>query len=136
MNRSEQEIRAAIAEQAGEWFIANQAGALSDDEGAAFLAWLKASPIHVKEYLGVARIAHNLSAAVGPPQVPLESFLAELDAGNRDVLSLEPPTSWRAHAASPRRSSWAWPVTGPVAAALLLLAAVLWLVDGGLLLRA
>src|SRR6266404_5322276 len=137
MNRSEQKIRAAIAERAGEWFIANQAGALSDDDGAAFLAWLKASPIHVKEYLGVARIAQNLGAAVGPPRVPLESFLAELDAGNRDVLSLESPTSWRARAASPRPRWWAWPVAGSLAAALLLLiAGVLWLVDGGLLLRA
>src|SRR6266852_3404007 len=135
MNRSEQEIRAAIAEQAGEWFIANQAGALSDDDGAAFLAWLKASPIHVKEYLGVARIARNLGAAVGPPQVPLESFLAELDAGNRDVLSLESPTSWRAHAAAPR-PRWR-PVAVPLAAALLLLiVGVLWLVDGDLLPRA
>jgi len=137
MNRSEQKIRAAIAEQAGEWFIANQAGALSDDDGAAFLAWLKASPIHVKEYLGVARIARNLGAAVGPPQVPLESFLAELDAGNRDVLSLESPTSWRAHAAAPRPRWWAWPVAGPLAAALvLLIVGGLWLVDGDLLPRA
>ncbi len=136
MNRSEQKIRAAIAEQAGEWFIANQTGALSDDEGAAFLAWLQASPIHVKEYLGVAYIARNLGTAVGPPRVPLESFLAEMDIGDRDVVPLESPTPRRARAASPRRNSWAWPVTGLVAAALLLLAAVLWLVDGGLLLRA
>ncbi len=137
MNRSEQKIRAAIAEQAGEWFIANQAGALSDDDGAAFLSWLQASPIHVKEYLGVAHIARNLGTAVGPPQVPLESFLADLDIGDRDVVSLESPVPRRARAASPRRNSWAWPVAGPLAAALLLLiVGVLWLVDGGLLLRA
>ena len=69
---TDETIQAAIAEQAGEWFIANQAGPLTDEDGAAFLTWLKASPVHVREYLGVARIARHLPVALGQPQVPLE----------------------------------------------------------------
>jgi len=65
MTPNAEEIRGAIAQQAGEWFIAHQAGPLAAGDGAAFLAWLRASPIHVQEYLGVARIANGLAAAIG-----------------------------------------------------------------------
>jgi transmembrane sensor len=126
---SDEEIRAAIAQQAGEWFIANQAGSLNEEDGAAFLAWLRASPIHVKEYLGVARIAHRLPAAVGEPQVPLETFLAQAAAGDDvSVVSLQRPEPEQEPPALRRRSSRAW----PIAASLFVLAAgVLWWVHDG-----
>src|ERR1700730_4802872 len=54
---SDDQIRAAIAQQAGEWFIGNQEGPLAAEDSAAFFAWLTASPVHVREYLGVARVA-------------------------------------------------------------------------------
>jgi transmembrane sensor len=89
MMSGDDKIRAAIAEQAGEWFVQNQAGQLSGADSVAFLAWLKASPIHVEEYLGVARVASRLPAAVGAPDVPLEQFLASLPADDGVVVSLE-----------------------------------------------
>jgi transmembrane sensor len=125
---SDEEIRAAIAQQAGEWFIAYQAGSLAEEDGAAFLAWLKASPIHVREYLGVARIAHHLPAALGEAQVPLETFLAQAAASEDDsVVSLQRPAP--AQKRPLRRSSTrAW----RIAASLLALAAgVLWWVHDG-----
>src|SRR5215472_8224814 len=88
MTPSDEQVRAAIAEQAGEWFIAHQAGPLDAEETAAFLAWLKASPVHVREYLAVARIAHHLPAVIGRPQVPLETFLAQQPSGDDRVASL------------------------------------------------
>ena len=63
MTPSEEQVRSAVAQQAGTWFIANQSGSLEHAERAAFVAWLKASPIHVEEYLGVALVAHDLPAA-------------------------------------------------------------------------
>ena len=51
MTPSEDQVRNAVAQQAGTWFIANQAGFLEQSERAAFVAWLKASPIHVEECL-------------------------------------------------------------------------------------
>jgi transmembrane sensor len=91
MTPSEDLIRATIAEQAGEWFIANQAGPLSVADSAAFLGWLKASPIHVQEYLGVARVARRLRLAVGSPEVPLETFLAQVRASDGGAVSIERP---------------------------------------------
>jgi transmembrane sensor len=128
MTPSDEEVRTAIAQQAAEWFIANQAGPLPEEDGAAFLAWLKASPIHVREYLGVARVARHLPAAVGKPPVPLETFLAQAAALDGDsVVSLPRPVP---ETKSPvvRRRSMAW----PIAASLIALAAgVLWWAHDG-----
>jgi transmembrane sensor len=125
---SDEEIRAAIAQQAGEWFIAYQAGPLAEEDGAAFLAWLKASPIHVREYLGVARIAHHLPAALGEAQVPLETFLAQVAAGEDDgVVSLQRPAPGQKLPLR-RSSTRAW----PIAASLLALGAgILWWAHDG-----
>ena len=129
--QSDEEIRAAIATQAGEWFIAHQAGPLNAEEGAAFLAWLKASPIHVREYLGVARIAHHMPAVVGEARVPLEAFLADELAGDDPVASLERSVPRRPPIASRRSLLSAW----PIAASLLALAAgILWWAHDGELL--
>jgi len=127
MTLGDEEIRAAIAVQAGEWFLANQAGALDDDASAAFLAWLKASPIHVREYLGVARIAHYLPTAVGRPRVPLETFLEQVQAGDEHVVSLEASAPWGQRPARRVSTSWSWPKITSVAAGLaLVVAGTLW----------
>jgi len=126
---SNEDIRAAIAQQAAEWFIANQAGSLAEEDGAAFLAWLKASPVHVSEYLGVARIAHHLPAVVGEPQVPLDSFLAQVVADDMDqVVSLQRPAPEQRSSVVRRLSYPVW----AIAASLLLLAiGVLWWAHDG-----
>ena len=131
MTPNEEEIRGAIAQQAGEWFIAHQAGPLAAGESAAFLSWLRASPIHVREYLGVARIASGLEAAVGGPEVPLETFLEQVRAGEDAVVSRVTTGPTRQPPAS-HLSLWrAW----PIAASLFALAAgVLWWAHDGELL--
>ncbi len=92
MTPSEEQVRSAVAQQAGTWFIANQSGSLEHAERAAFVAWLKASPIHVEEYLGVALVAHDLPAAAEDPQLPLESLIELARADDTDgVVSLEAP---------------------------------------------
>jgi transmembrane sensor len=132
MTLSDEEIRAAIAVQAGEWFIANQAGPLGNEDSAAFLAWLKASPIHVREYIGVARIAHQLPAVIGGPQMPLETFLEQAQVGDDRVVSIEVPTP-RPQRPAPRFStSWSWPIATSMAAALVLLVVgAIWRVHDG-----
>jgi len=131
MTPNQEEILGAIAQQAGEWFIAYQAGPLAAAESAAFLGWLRASPIHVQEYLGVARVASGLGVAVGEPEVPLEIFLEQVRAADERVVPLATPAPARKPPAS-RLSLWrAW----PIAASLLALAAgILWWVHDGELL--
>jgi transmembrane sensor len=77
MTPSADQIREVIAQQAGAWFVANQAGPLDEADRAGFVAWLQTSPIHVEEYLGVALVARDLPAAADDPAVPLESLLTQ-----------------------------------------------------------
>src|SRR5207237_10109386 len=73
---NEDEVRAAIAEQAGEWLVANDDGPLEARDCAALTAWLKASPVHVEEFLGVSVIARDLREARSDPEYSLETVLA------------------------------------------------------------
>ena len=57
--------------RAAEWLLRIEDGPLTDADRAGFLAWLKASPLNVREYLGVARTGRRLQGAfkkraVGP----------------------------------------------------------------------
>src|SRR5277367_2560232 len=65
----------SITKRAAEWFVAHRAGPLNDGERAEFFAWLKASPLHVEEYLGVAALERGLSAATDDPAMSLDALL-------------------------------------------------------------
>jgi transmembrane sensor len=52
-----------IIKEATAWFVAQQAGPLSDAQREQFSAWLRRSQIHVSEYLALQGIAHDLPRA-------------------------------------------------------------------------
>jgi transmembrane sensor len=80
MNSNEEKVRVVIAEQAGEWFAANDEGQLDARDSAALAAWLKASPVHIEEFLGVSTIARDLHEARTDPEYSLEAVLARARA--------------------------------------------------------
>jgi transmembrane sensor len=132
MTSTEEQIRSVVARQAADWFIANQDATPDYPERAAFIAWLKASPIHVEEYLGVALVARDLPAAADDPDISLESLLelARADAAGNVVpvpaLYRREPAARRVPA--PRR----WSLAGAAAAAVAILAAsVFWWTTAG-----
>jgi transmembrane sensor len=137
MTPSEEHVRSAVALQAGNWFIANQSGSLEHAERAAFVAWLKASPIHVEEYLGVALVAHDLPAAAEDPHLPLESLIELARADDTDgVVSLEAPMRVHHLPSKQVTKPRMWSVATSMAAVVLLLAAsVLWWLRDGEFLR-
>jgi transmembrane sensor len=79
---NEEQIRTAIAEQAGEWFIANDEGSLDAQDSASLVAWLKTSPVHVEEFLAVSTIARDLKEAGTHPEFSLDAILARARAEN------------------------------------------------------
>jgi transmembrane sensor len=128
MSSSNEQVRSAIADQAGAWFVENRAGPLDAATRAAFTAWLHTSPVHVQEYLAVAVLARDLPAATDPPHGSLESLLAEARADADNVVSLAPA---RMSPAAPRARwspSWAMAV---VAAMVLMVCGALWSVRDG-----
>ena len=123
MTSTEEQVRSVVARQAADWFVANQGEMLDYSERAAFVAWLKASPIHIEEYLGVALIARDLPAAADDPELSLESLLelARADAAGNVVpvpaLLRREPTARRVSV--PRQ----WSMAGAAFAAVVILAA-------------
>src|ERR1700690_504746 len=88
MKSDEEKVRAAIAEQAGEWFVAHDEGPLDAQDSASLAAWFKASPVHVEEFLGVSAIARDLKAARTDPEYSLEAILARAQA--EDSAAIQP----------------------------------------------
>src|SRR5215469_3810648 len=76
MITSADSTRLNIAGQAAEWFVANREGTMDPVQRATFAAWLKSSPMHVEEYLGIALLARDLRAAADP-EISLEALLAQ-----------------------------------------------------------
>src|SRR5450631_732910 len=88
MMSNDEKIRAAIAEQAGEWFVANDEGPLDAQDSAALAAWLKTSPVHIEEFLAVSTIARDLKEARTDSEYSLEAILARARAA--DDTSVQP----------------------------------------------
>jgi transmembrane sensor len=76
MSSNDDKIRNAVAQQAAEWLVANDDGPLDAGNSAALAAWLKASPIHVEEFLGVSVLARDLREAGIDSEYSLETVLA------------------------------------------------------------
>jgi transmembrane sensor len=103
MNSDEEQVRAAIAEQAGEWFAVNDEGPLDARDSAALAAWLKTSPVHIEEFLGVSTIARDLRNARTDPQYSLEAILSRARAeGETTVRALRSRDSFAIRARSSR----------------------------------
>jgi len=91
MNSKDEQVRAAIAEQAGEWFVTNDEGPLAAEDSAALVAWLKASPAHIEEFLGVSVIARDLRKACVDPDSSIDTLIARARAEDETrVQSLWP----------------------------------------------
>jgi transmembrane sensor len=113
MSASERPIRSAITQLAADWFAAHRGGPLSQAESDEFLGWLKASPIHIEEYLGVAALEPVLQDAARDPPISIAALveLARSDdaATVVDLVSTSPPAVERPPAstlrAARRRSS-------------------------------
>lgn len=126
-----QSARASIAHQAAEWFVENRSKASSQEHRAAFMEWLRASPLHVEEYLKLAGLAHHLHAATDAPEFELDKLLAEAAAQPLDNVSVLPvPVNLdqsRFVRRPGRRQLW----FGAAAAAILLLTTTLWVTRDG-----
>jgi transmembrane sensor len=106
MTSNEEQVRVAIAEQAAGWLVANDEGPLDARESAALAAWLKASPVHVEEFLRVSVLARDLREARTDPEYSLETVLARARA--EDDIPVRPPLWPRVIAPVRSMSSRRW----------------------------
>ena len=117
MTSKDELVRDPIAEQAAEWFVANDSGPLEPQESAALAEWLKASPLHVEEFLRVSVLARDLQEAGSDPEHSLDALL-EVARGDADA-PLQP--FWpRALATVREGSAHLWPIAAATVAVLLI----------------
>jgi transmembrane sensor len=133
MNASDPRVRSAITQVAAEWFAAHRAGPLSEADRGAFLAWLKSSPAHIEEYLGIAALERALAAASDDPSLSADALIemARRDAAD-GVLDLTgsrigPESAARAPRGRGRRL---WLGAAAAACAGALAVGVLWILPG------
>ena len=111
MNANEENVRAAIAAQAADWFVTNDERQLEREESAALVKWLKASPAHVEEFLGVSVIARDLRKACAGPDFSVDQLLERAATDQeaaawswrsriRAALEIRPQRRWQAAGAA------------------------------------
>jgi transmembrane sensor len=72
-----------IAEEAANWFIANQGEErISDEEQRRFTQWLESSPRHAEEYLEIAQLAGDLPMTAAVAGVPIDALMERARAAN------------------------------------------------------
>src|ERR1700726_1297530 len=85
MSASDERLRDLIAKQAADWFMANR-GEPSVREREDFADWLKASPLHVEEYLGIAAIARELPEAGSASESSIDSIVDRARAAEDEPI--------------------------------------------------
>jgi transmembrane sensor len=78
-----------IASEAAEWFIANGED-LDEAQRGKFLSWLRASPLHVAEYLKVAQLAGDLRQAAAGHELSIEALIRRARADKGPPHSARP----------------------------------------------
>jgi transmembrane sensor len=127
---SDEQIRAAIAEQASEWFMENRSGPLDHKESARFMTWLQASPMHVEEYLRIAALAPDLEAAAKTNKTPRETLVARARGEPVGIVSLDRAGLGQLPALIRRRRSPARSVAAAAALAVVAVSTVWSMRDG------
>lgn len=125
MSPKEDQIRAVVSQQAADWVVTNQDGMPDDVQRADFVAWLKASPIHVEEYLGMALVARDLRAASRDAEASSQTLIEQARADSGGVVAIGAPVARPEPTAKRLQFGSRWALVAS-AAAVLLAAAVWW----------
>jgi transmembrane sensor len=75
MSAKNEQVYDLVTQQAADWLVANRVE-LSARERESFAAWLKVSPVHVEEYLGVAAVARDLRDACAELAASTDALVA------------------------------------------------------------
>jgi transmembrane sensor len=113
MSAREEQVRSLIEQDAADWFVASRAG-LTARERNDLAAWLKASPVHVEEYLALEVIGRDLREACKASQNSIDELLAR---AQREEDKLVRPF-WSRLAEGLRAPSSRWEVAAIAMAAL------------------
>lgn len=86
MNSSQGNLFAATVDEAIEWYMRNRSQRLSSAEQQAFAAWLRASPLNVREYLAIAALSNDLRVASDASGSELTRLIQQTAAEARETV--------------------------------------------------
>jgi len=89
MSSNDDRVRDLITQHASDWFVANRTELAAADRDA-FAAWLRASPVHIEEYLAISAIAGELSRTRAGAMDSIETIVARA----RTETSAAPTPLW------------------------------------------
>lgn len=116
--RQADEHQRRISEQAASWYLDQREG-MDEAQQAEFMAWLCLSPLHLSEYLAMARLHGDLDAAAERDPLDKEQ-LVELAATEPTVVPLRPGVRSNAPIAPKPTHRWRSWATQAAAAAMVL----------------
>jgi transmembrane sensor len=85
MDATDKRVREIVGAEAADWIAAHRVG-LTATQHEAFAAWMKASPLHIEEYLETARMARDLREACGPLASSVDALIARAKAEDADSV--------------------------------------------------
>lgn len=101
MTGRDEQLRELIAAEAADRFVAGDGRAGAED----LLTWFRSSPVHVAEYLGMAKLGADLADAVGHFDIPLDTLIADARADS-NVVPMQARDLRGASAAPQRNLNW------------------------------
>jgi transmembrane sensor len=131
MNSSRDNASILIRETATDWAARLAAADLSHGDKVAFAAWLRASPIHVREYLNVEALRFAVKLAIEDDTSDVSALLQDADTPS-NVFHLEPSSRSTPLSASKQVSVFSqWSAARLAATVLLGFGATLMLIFSG-----
>jgi len=85
MPAQDESLRDLITDHAATWYVMHREGTLKDQQQKAFMNWLRASPLHVAEYLAIAGVARDMGEVARQDTTSLRQLLGEVGAMDRVV---------------------------------------------------
>jgi transmembrane sensor len=104
MDNNEQKSRNLIAEQAASRLVASDDGPLDKRDSLELVTWLKASPVHIEEILGVAAVARDMQELRGDPAYTVEAMVQSVY--EEEETTVRPLSSHPAAVAESFRRRW------------------------------
>jgi len=101
-------VRDLVTDEAAHWLIRNHDPEATEQSRREFVAWLKASPLHIEEYIAIGGIAREL------PSAPSDDLETLLQAASTPTGAESMPEAWgRAQTAAVMTGkrnwrSWRW----------------------------